>query len=149
MKKAKWLFVASCVVLIVFIAKTSIFSQQEKQKKSISIITEHKLTVEIADTEEKRVTGLMNRKELSWNEGMLFIFDKPDNVDFWMKDTIIPLSIAFIDENGIVTEILDLKPKDLTLRTSKKKVLYAIEVNQGWFQKNCIEVGDVVKGLMK
>ena len=140
------LIIPFCIFLLLFFTKYITFSQ-EKQKRLISIVSERKLIVEVADTETEIMTGLMHRKELPWNEGMLFVFPKPENVGFWMKDTTIPLSIAFIDENGVITEILDLKPKDTTLKTSKKKVLYALEVNQGWFKKNGIEIGDVVKEL--
>lgn len=123
-----------------------VISSQEKQKISLSI-KGYKLAVEVADTDIKRVTGLMYRKELAWDEGMLFIFKKPRIVGFCMKNTTIPLSIAFINEFGIITEISDLKQKSMAIKKSKMKVRYALEINQGWFKKNGIKVGDIVKGL--
>lgn len=123
-----------------------IIASEENQKIIISI-KQYKLTVEVADTNIKRTLGLMYRKELAEDEGILFVFKKPANVSFWMKNTFIPLSIAFIDEKGVIVEITDLKPNDLTNKTSRKKVLFALEVNQGWFKKRGIKTGDKIMEL--
>ena len=103
-----------------------------------------KLTVEIADTEELRAQGLMNRYHLSQNKGMLFIFNEPQILTFWMKNTKIPLSIAFFDEKKNLINLIDMSPPSLHTNTypsyqSKKAALYALEVNQGWFKENEIE----------
>jgi len=121
-------------------------ANQEKTKKTLKI-NEKNLTVEVADTFEKKLTGLMFRKELGKDEGMLFCFDKPQKPVFWMKNTYLPLSLAFIDANGIILQLEDLKPEDLTPVAAKEKVLYALEVNKGWFEQNKIKTGDVIKGL--
>ncbi|MFH1824116.1 MAG: DUF192 domain-containing protein [Candidatus Firestonebacteria bacterium] len=134
------------ILILLFPPIVRIVSSQEKEKINISI-NEHKLTVEIADTIAKRAIGLMFKSELKWDEGMLFVFSTSQYVSFWMKDTKISLSLAFIDEKGVITEILDLKPYDLSKRTSKTKIKYALEVNQGWFKKKKIKIGDTVKGL--
>lgn len=102
------------------------------------------LTVEIADTEESRTQGLMNRYHLSQNKGMLFIFDEPQILTFWMKNTKIPLSIAFFDEKKKLINLIDMPPTSPYAITypsyqSKKKALYALEVNQGWFKENGIQ----------
>ena len=119
---------------------------QESTKKTL-ILREKKLLVEVADTAEKRTGGLMFRDKLDKDAGMLFVFEKSAKTSFWMYNTTIPLSIAFIDEKGIILQIEDMKPKDLTPIYSKYKVLYALEVNQGWFETNKIKIGDVVKNL--
>jgi uncharacterized membrane protein (UPF0127 family) len=102
-----------------------------------------KLSVALADTQEARSQGLMGKESLGADEGMLFIFEKPQIPSFWMKDTKIPLSIAFFDENKTLINIADMVPPSagelpLPSYESKKPSLYALEVNQGWFQKNGI-----------
>jgi hypothetical protein len=99
------------------------------------------LNAEIADTAELRETGLMNRKYLPVNNGMLFVFESERVLNFWMKNTHVPLSIAFADTNGIIIQISDMKPLDLSLTSSKLPARYALEVNQGWFKHNNIARG--------
>ncbi|MEO0144318.1 MAG: DUF192 domain-containing protein [candidate division WOR-3 bacterium] len=103
------------------------------------------LFVEIADDDNKRALGLMYRKYLPDSMGMLFIFDSAGIYPFWMKNTYIPLSIAFIDENFTIIDILDLEPLDERPIFPLKKFKYALEVNRNWFKKNNIKVGDKVK----
>lgn len=103
------------------------------------------ILVEIADTPSKRNTGLMFRKKLSDERGMLFVFPEEDYLSFWMKNTLIPLSIGFFDRNGILLEIHEMKPNQ-TSETygSRKKAIYALEVNSGWFDRNGIQPGAVL-----
>jgi uncharacterized protein len=103
------------------------------------------LYVEIADNDEKRSLGLMFRKYLPDSVGMLFIFDSSGIYPFWMKNTYIPLSIAFIDENYKIIDIFDLEPLDETPIFPLKKFKYALEVNRNWFKRNDIKIGDKVK----
>ncbi|MFZ8845888.1 MAG: DUF192 domain-containing protein [Candidatus Hydrothermia bacterium] len=103
------------------------------------------LYVEIADNDEKRSLGLMFRKYLPDSVGMLFIFDSSGIYPFWMKNTYIPLSIAFIDENYKIIDIFDLEPLDETPIFPLKKFKYALEVNRNWFKRNNIKIGDKVK----
>jgi hypothetical protein len=105
------------------------------------------LAVEIADTMDKKMTGLMNRKTLPENSGMLFVYPVELHLDFWMKNTYVPLSIAFIDKTGVITEIVDMKPLDLSIIRSTKPAMYAIEVNQGWFFKHNISPGTKIIGI--
>ncbi|MEJ5360692.1 MAG: DUF192 domain-containing protein [Spirochaetota bacterium] len=101
--------------------------------------------VEIAATAEEHAKGLMGRSELCDNCGMLFVFDDEDYRTFWMKNTQIPLSIAFIDKNGIINDIQDMKPyQTFPSYTSKYPAKFALEVNQGWFEKNFITTGSKV-----
>jgi uncharacterized membrane protein (UPF0127 family) len=102
------------------------------------------LAVEIARSERQRRTGLMNRDELNWNSGMLFVFEDDRVLSFWMKNTRIPLSIAFIDKYGKVTDIFDMKPYSLETVTSTRKCRYAIEVNRGFFEESGLDVGDTI-----
>ncbi|MBM4278865.1 MAG: DUF192 domain-containing protein [Deltaproteobacteria bacterium] len=101
--------------------------------------------VEVARTPEERAVGLMARKHLGKEEGMLFIFEEEGHHSFWMKNTYIPLSIAFIDRESRIVKITDMKPLTLTSHLPPKPILYALEMNQGWFSKNGIKVGDIVR----
>ena len=103
-----------------------------------------KLDIEIADTPEKRLKGLMNRKKLDPNSGMMFVFQDSDEHSFWMKDTHIPLSIAYIDDKGTILNIEDMKPHSLDSVKPNGPCRYALEVNKGWFDKNGIRAGDEI-----
>jgi len=99
------------------------------------------LYAEVAETEEARRRGLMHRKEMPFNRGMLFVFEFEQRLNFWMKDTYLPLSIAFIDKDGVITEICDMRPLDTSVIRSKMPARYALEVSRGWFAKNNITQG--------
>ena len=103
------------------------------------------ITVEVARTEEERAKGLMHRKELPDGKGMIFIFDRDQQLSFWMKNTVIPLSIAFIASDGRIIEIKDMQPLDLNSVKSSRSVRYALETPQGWFGQTGIKPGDMVK----
>lgn len=102
------------------------------------------IRVEVARTEREKAKGLMFRESLGKDEGMLFIYDREEMLSFWMKNTRIPLSIAFIDQQGRIVDIQDMEPFSLRTRVSARPAQYALEVNQGWFKKNGIDVGDSV-----
>jgi uncharacterized membrane protein (UPF0127 family) len=103
------------------------------------------LWVEIASTPEAQTRGLMFRKSLPWDRGMLFVYEKPQHLDFWMKNTTIPLDIAFISADGMITEILPLTPLSEKTCSSRSLALYALEVNRGWFRKKGVKVGDKIR----
>jgi uncharacterized membrane protein (UPF0127 family) len=100
------------------------------------------LEAELARTERERETGLMYRTELPDGRGMLFIFEGDEVLSFWMKNTLIPLSVAFIDYEGKILEIKDLEPRDLRSVHSSRSVRYALEVPQGWFSRAGVQAGD-------
>lgn len=102
------------------------------------------ILVEIADTDQERALGLMNRKTLEKDSGMLFVFQEEQKLSFWMKNTLIPLSIAYISRNGEIKEIHDMYPLDEKAVPSSRSVMYALEMNQGWFKDNQISVGDKI-----
>lgn len=105
------------------------------------------LTVEVASTPDTRETGLMNRFSLQQDHGMLFVFEQPQPLAFWMKNTYIPLSIAFVDGSGRILNIEDMRPQDESTHWSRGMALYAIEMRQGWFAAKGIGNGDRVEGL--
>lgn len=103
---------------------------------------EIRLNVEIAANDREREKGLMYRTSMPQDSGMLFVFEKDKRLSFWMKNTYIPLDIAFIDSHGIIKDIYQMRPLDTSVfYNSSSEVRYALEVNQWWFAKNGIRVG--------
>jgi uncharacterized protein len=99
---------------------------------------------EIAATAVERERGLMFRSSLADGTGMLFIFDKDEQLGFWMKNTKLPLSLAYISSNGIIRQIVDLEPHSLASVRSELSVRYALEVPRGWFERAGVKVGDKI-----
>jgi len=110
-------------------------------------IRDQKLEVEIASTPQTRALGLMNRFSLRTDHGMLFVFETPQPLAFYMKNTYVPLSIAFVDARGKILNVEDMRPLDESTHWSKGPALYAIEMRQGWFASRGIGPGDAVEGL--
>lgn len=102
---------------------------------------------EIADTPEERERGLMERAGLCTDCGMLFVFETAARYDFWMKDTPLPLSIAFIGADGRVLNLDEMQPETKTLHSAQGDALYALEMTAGWFTAHGIKRGDKVEGL--
>ena len=100
--------------------------------------------VEAARTWPEKVKGLQRRENLAPDSGMLFLYEAPQVLSFWMKDTWIPLSIAFLDEKGCIVQIEKMKPRSLKPVRSQKKCLYALEMNRGWFEKNNLHPGEIL-----
>jgi len=134
-----------CILFI--ISALFFFHQKSKQLPTLWVDT-IPLQVEIADTPEALQKGLMYRKNLPDNQGMLFVFEKTDYQAFWMKNTYIPLAIAFISAEGQIVQIDSMQPLDtVSSHISKMPVKYAIEVNQNWFNDHKITIGNGVRGL--
>lgn len=109
----------------------------------------HKILTEVAATEATRAKGLMNRFSLAPDQGMIFVFPGPQGVAMWMRNTYIPLSVAFIDGEGRILNIADMQPKSEQLHASAGLAVYALEMRQGWFKERGLGPGEVVKGLAK
>lgn len=130
------------------LAAAALCASADGPPKTIPIkVGSHSLRVEVVTTDEARVRGLMHRKSLGANDGMLFIFDEPAYHTMWMKNTLIPLSVAFLDRNGTILNILDMEPETLDPHISAGPSIYAIETNKGWFARRKIKAGDKVTGL--
>jgi uncharacterized membrane protein (UPF0127 family) len=106
----------------------------------------HNLPAQVALTPDQRATGLMHRREMPQHEGMLFVFEQPSVQCFWMKNTLLPLSIAFLTDDGTVVNLADMKPQTLDGHCSDKPVRFVLEMNQGWFAKRAIKAGAKVTG---
>ena len=109
----------------------------------------HALRVEIVASDAERSKGLMFREKLGRDEGMLFVFPEIAYHAMWMKNTLIPLSVAFIDRDGVILNILDMEPQTLDSHMAAGPALYAIETNKGWFKEKGIQAGEKVLGLPK
>jgi uncharacterized membrane protein (UPF0127 family) len=106
----------------------------------------HLIQAEVAQTPEQRSTGLMFRSTMGANEGMLFAFEEPGQQCFWMKNTLLPLSVAFVADDGSVVNIESMKPQTLDSHCSKKPVRFVLEMNDGWFAKRGIKPGFKLAG---
>ena len=104
-----------------------------------------KVVSEVADSQEEREYGFMNRKKIPDGTGMIFVFEKDQPLSFWMKNTPTALSIAYIDRTGTIRDIFDMKPFSLEPISSTCSVRYALEVPKGWFEQNNIKVGDKIR----
>lgn len=104
---------------------------------------------ELAHTPEERARGLSGRSALADDAGMLFVFPAASMPGFWMRDTSLPLSIAFIDASATIVDIQTLRPFSESLVHPKRPIVYALEVRRGWFDQNDIEIGDRVTGMPK
>ncbi len=120
------------------------------QMPEISLsIAGNKLTAEVAATDPQRMQGLMHRRMMPENRGMLFVFTNVSRHAMWMENTFIPLSVAFIDSDGVITNIEDMKPHTRDSHPAVKPVRYALEMNLGWFAKRGIKPGAKIEGLEK
>ncbi len=131
------------LLLIVFLTLSC--SKSDVLKTQVLRINQWEITVEIADTQETQEKGLMWRESLEEDRGMLFVYDRDAKKSFWMKNTTIPLSIAYIGADGTIREIYDMEPLSTRIVDSRYSVRYALEVNQGAFERHGIKAGDKVE----
>jgi uncharacterized membrane protein (UPF0127 family) len=106
----------------------------------------HLINAQVAATPEQRSIGLMWRQDMPTNEGMLFVFEKPAQQCFWMKNTLLPLTAAFMEDDGTVVNLADMKPQTTESHCSAKPVRFVLEMNQGWFAKRGITPGQRLQG---
>ncbi|HZQ61563.1 MAG TPA: DUF192 domain-containing protein [Casimicrobiaceae bacterium] len=106
-----------------------------------------KITVEVADTMDTRTRGLMHRFSLRQDHGMVFVFARPEPLGFWMRNTFIPLSIAFMDSTGQILNVDEMAPQSDATHWSRGPAMYALEMRKGWFKDHGIKAGDRVEGL--
>jgi uncharacterized protein len=145
----KQLLIISLLFVPVFIAAETGKGNPTLEKKELIIIASHgakvPVTVEYARTPTEQTYGLMFRDSVGADEGMLFVFDADGYRNFWMKNTKVPLSIAYISSRGVILDIYDMKPFDISVTyPSLYPCRYALEVNQGWFAKKGIKKGSKV-----
>jgi uncharacterized membrane protein (UPF0127 family) len=106
----------------------------------------HLIDAQVAQTPQSQQIGLMHRRSMPSNEGMLFVFGQAQIQCFWMKNTLLPLTAAFVDEDGTIVNLADMKPQSTQSHCSEKPVRFVLEMNQGWFAKRNIKKGFKLKG---
>lgn len=106
----------------------------------------HQIDAQVARSPQERATGLMWRREMPQHEGMLFVFEQPGVQCFWMMNTLLPLSAAFVSDDGTIVNLADMRPQTTDSHCSHKPVRYVLEMNQGWFAKRGIKAGTRLSG---
>ncbi len=138
----------SLAAAILLVTAPCTFAQQgetfSNTKLTIGINIVH---AEVAASARQREQGLMFREKLGPNDGMVFLFGQPEGVCMWMKNTLIPLSVAFIGADGKIVNIEEMKAQTLDSHCAKKDVPFALEMNTGWFKQNHLKPGVMVEGL--
>jgi len=143
--EGNWIYLFLSIFLLSWVHVPAVHCQ-EREKAFVQLTFKaKKIKAEVARTEEEKSQGLMFRDKLGPDEGMLFIYEREDFLSFWMKNTPLPLSIAFLDPRGKIVDIQDMEPFNLRTHTSARPAMYALEMNKGWFKKNGVKVGDVLK----
>jgi uncharacterized membrane protein (UPF0127 family) len=107
----------------------------------------HVITAEVAATPHAHMVGLMMRERLAPNHGMVFVFEDKSQHCFWMRNTLVPLSIAFIDDDGTILSIADMAPKSEASTCPERPIRYALEMDRGWFAKRGVTAGKKISGL--
>jgi uncharacterized membrane protein (UPF0127 family) len=140
---------ASCLLSFLLIASPLAFAQRSMPSFPHTDLTigMFRIDAEVAANEELREFGLMFRKEMPSNAGMVFIFDSPQQYCMWMKNTLLPLSVAFMDETGKIINIEDMQPQTETSHCALSPVRFALEMNKGWFNDKHFKAGTKVLGL--
>jgi uncharacterized membrane protein (UPF0127 family) len=137
---------AALVVALLFCGAASAQTAPQKLPSIRLNAGIHNIQAEVAQTPDERSTGLMFREAMGANEGMLFAFEQPAQQCFWMKNTLLPLSIAFIAEDGCIVNIDRMMEQTLVSHCSTKPVRFVLEMNQGWFAKRGIKSGSKLQG---
>ena len=131
---------------LAFVATTGAQTMPQKLPAISLGVGIYLINAEVAQTPDQRAIGLMNRPTMGVSDGMLFAFEAGATQCFWMKNTLLPLSIAFIDDDGAIVNIIEMKPQSLESHCSTKPVRFALEMNQGWFAKRGIKAGSKLTG---
>ena len=136
------------LALVSWLAITAACAQDQPQNLAATTLKVgmHSIRAQLAITPLQRQIGLMHLREMPTHEGMLFVFDEPSPQCFWMRNTLIPLSIAFLADDGTVVNMADMKPQSDDSHCSAKPVRYALEMNQGWFAKRGVKSGTRISG---
>jgi uncharacterized membrane protein (UPF0127 family) len=141
-----WLL--SAVTAMLALGSTAAHAQDSAQHLPTTMlgISFHKIKAEVALTPQQHEIGLMHRTSMGANEGMIFVFDRAGQQCFWMKNTLIPLAVAFVDDDGTIVNLDEMKPETLNPHCSTKPVRYVLEMNTGWFSKRGLKAGTKLSG---
>lgn len=138
--------IRTTVLLYLLAAMSATGAEPVPSTKTFTLhIGMHRIQAEIADTPQSRERGLMQRTHLCEHCGMLFVFEEAAKHGFWMKNTPLPLSIAFINAQGVIINIIEMQANTTTIHQAQEDALYALEMNRGWFSQRGIKRGDVIR----
>ncbi|CAN5688097.1 DUF192 domain-containing protein [soil metagenome] len=138
---------ALCVSLVMSLALPAQAQEPQLDLRRVKLTAGmYQIDTQLAVTPQQREVGLMFRKEMPQTEGMLFIFEQPATQCFWMKNTILPLTAAFVADDGRIVNLADMKPQTEDSHCSEEPVRYVLEMNQGWFAKKNLKKGTRLAG---
>mgnify|MGYP001610245972 CR=1 FL=1 len=140
MKYIPGLFAAVVGALIAFPA----FGRQPFVELNAGI---HRIEAEVANTQDARMLGLMHRKSMAAHRGMLFVYDVPSPQCMWMRNTLIPLSVAFLDEQGRIINVEEMQPRTESNHCAARPAKFSLEMNAGWFRQRGLKAGDAIGGI--
>jgi uncharacterized membrane protein (UPF0127 family) len=146
----RWLHFVGIALMAATLGAASCGASAQERAQHLPSITlnagMHIIKAEIALTPQEHEIGLMYRNSMPANEGMLFAFDRPGQQCFWMKNTLLPLAVAFVADDGTIVNLDEMKPQTLDPHCSTKEVRFVLEMNKGWFTKRGIKAGDKLRG---
>ena len=134
---------------LLILLSTAAWSQESPQLQLPRVTLSagmHLINAQVAATPQQRAVGLMFRKEMPVNEGMLFAFEQAAEQCFWMKNTLLPLTAAFVADDGTIVNLADMQPQSLESHCTSKPVRFVLEMNQGWFSKRGLKAGSRLSG---
>ncbi len=139
------IFLRRALLTLLLASAASLTTAQERPQLDLPRTTlkagMHLIQAQVASTHPQRATGLMHRQEMPANEGMLFVFEQAAVQCFWMKNTLLPLTAAFVEDDGTIVNLADMQPQSLDSHCSAKPVRYVLEMHQGWFARRGIQAG--------
>jgi uncharacterized protein len=141
-----WAWAAACVAVLGVAPARAQDGPQPRLRTLPLSAGMHLIRAELAVTPMQQMIGMMHRRSMGANEGMLFVYDEPAVHCFWMRNTLIPLTIAFLDDQGRIVNTADMKPLDETSHCSSRPVRFALEMNQGWFAQRGLKPGARLRG---
>jgi uncharacterized membrane protein (UPF0127 family) len=133
-------------LITILVGTSAAQSPQTDLPRTVLLAGIHQIQAQVARTPEQHAIGLMFRTEMPQQEGMLFEFNAPSQQCFWMKNTLIPLTAAFVADDGTIVNLEDMKPQTTASHCSAKPVRFVLEVNQGWFVKRGLKAGTKLGG---
>lgn len=137
-----------CILLAALVLPGPLAAQAQSAMPTVELsIGLHRVEAERADSFATRAQGLMHRRQMAANRGMLFVFDRAERHCMWMRNTLIPLSVAFIDESGAILNIEDMAPQTEDTHCAAAPARYALEMNAGWFAQRKLAPGARVSGI--
>lgn len=139
---------SSFAALVLSVPALSVHAQSAMPRTELAAGM-YRIEAEVAATQENRMTGLMQRRSMPANQGMLFVFTQPQRHCMWMKNTLLPLSVAFLDEEGRILNVEDMQPQTEDNHCATKPARFALEMNLGWFRQKGVKPGQKIDGVAR